>query len=63
MLLAITGAEEIIRQSGVVLGIIGMPRSAFDTMLRPLPSAVEGKSKASMLVDKRHLLLLSPKNT
>ncbi|KAG6459898.1 hypothetical protein O3G_MSEX011669 [Manduca sexta] len=49
MLIAIAGEEEIFKEMGVVLGLIGLPRSAFDTMLRPLPTATEtGKSKASM---------------
>ncbi|XP_028032830.1 protein phosphatase 1 regulatory subunit 36-like [Bombyx mandarina] len=48
LLLTIAGPEENFTESGIVLGIIGLPRSAFDTMLRPLPTATEGKSKASM---------------
>ncbi|XP_075972436.1 protein phosphatase 1 regulatory subunit 36-like [Anticarsia gemmatalis] len=47
--LAVAGKEEYLLKSMVVLGIIGMPRSSFDTMLRPLPQATtEGKSKASV---------------
>ncbi|XP_053600343.1 protein phosphatase 1 regulatory subunit 36-like isoform X1 [Plodia interpunctella] len=47
---AVAGDEESLSTMGVVLGIIGMPRSAFDTMLRPLPTAgVEtGKSAKSV---------------
>lgn len=52
LLLTIAGPEENFTESGIVLGIIGLPRSAFDTMLRPLPTATEGKSKASMFVKK-----------
>ncbi|CAH2269260.1 jg19217 [Pararge aegeria aegeria] len=45
----LAGPEDTFGKFGVVLGIIGMPRASYDTMLRPLPSAnVEGKSKASM---------------
>ncbi|KPJ16919.1 Uncharacterized protein C14orf50 [Papilio machaon] len=47
---AVAGPEESLAEFGIVLGILGMPRSIFDTMLRPLPSAAEGKSKASMSV-------------
>ncbi|XP_013185512.1 protein phosphatase 1 regulatory subunit 36-like [Amyelois transitella] len=46
---AVAGDEENLANMGVVLGIIGMPRAAFDTMLRPLPTAGETqKSKASV---------------
>lgn len=51
MMHAVAGSEENLTKLGVVLGIIGMSRSAFDTMLRPLPTGTDtGKSKASMLV-------------
>ncbi|CAH0721726.1 unnamed protein product, partial [Brenthis ino] len=50
MMHAVAGPEEKLSELGIVLGIIGMPRSAFDTMLRPLPTASEtGKSKASVM--------------
>ncbi|CAF4936864.1 unnamed protein product [Pieris macdunnoughi] len=45
---AVSGPEERLRELGIVLGIIGMHRSSFDTMLKPLPTASEGKSKASV---------------
>ncbi|XP_050342113.1 protein phosphatase 1 regulatory subunit 36-like [Nymphalis io] len=46
---AVAGPEEKLSELGIALGIIGMSRSAFDTMLRPLPTASEtGKSKASV---------------
>ncbi|XP_053600345.1 protein phosphatase 1 regulatory subunit 36-like isoform X3 [Plodia interpunctella] len=46
---AIVGDEENLCNMGVVLGIIGMPRGGFDTMLRPIPVASEtAKSKASV---------------
>ncbi|XP_046979003.1 protein phosphatase 1 regulatory subunit 36-like [Vanessa cardui] len=46
---AVAGPEEKLSELGIALGIIGMPRSTFDTMLRPLPTASEtGKSKASV---------------
>ncbi|XP_045763420.1 protein phosphatase 1 regulatory subunit 36-like [Maniola jurtina] len=49
MLHAIAGSEENFSNLGIVLGIIGLQRSTFDTMLRPLPTATaEGKSKASV---------------
>lgn len=49
MLQAVAGPEEKLQELGVVVGILGMPRSCFDTMLRPLPTGGEGgKSKASM---------------
>lgn len=49
MMHAVAGPEEKLSELGIVLGIIGMPRSTFDTMLRPLPTGGEtGKSKASM---------------
>ncbi|KAL0839563.1 hypothetical protein ABMA28_016256 [Loxostege sticticalis] len=48
MLQAIAGPEDKLVELGVVVGILGMPRSAFDTMLRPLPTGGEGKSKASI---------------
>nr|XP_034825779.1 uncharacterized protein LOC117983358 isoform X3 [Maniola hyperantus] len=50
MLHAIAGSEENFSNLGIVLGIIGLQRSTFDTMLRPLPTATggEGKSKASI---------------
>lgn len=47
---AVAGPEESLAEFGIVLGILGLPRSIFDTMLRPLPAVTEGKSKASMLV-------------
>jgi hypothetical protein len=51
MLQAIAGPEEKLLDLGISVGILGMPRSAFDTMLRPLPTSTDiGKSKASMLV-------------
>ncbi|CAH0397451.1 unnamed protein product [Chilo suppressalis] len=53
MLQAVAGPEEKLSELGVVVGILGMPRSAFDTMLRPLPTAVE-KSKASMSSTSGH---------
>lgn len=49
--MAIAGPEETLNESGTVLGIIGLPKSAFDTMLKPLPLAStgeSGKSKGSM---------------
>lgn len=56
MLLAIAGPEEILTEVGVVLGLIGLPRSMFDTMLRPLPTPSEGgKSKGSMLVNMLYM--------
>ncbi|XP_013134589.1 PREDICTED: uncharacterized protein LOC106100312 [Papilio polytes] len=45
---AVAGPEESLAEFGIVLGILGLPRSIFDTMLRPLPAVTEGKSKASM---------------
>lgn len=50
MLQAVSGPEENLRNLGVVLGIVGMPRAVFDTMLKPLPVPMEttSKSKASM---------------
>ncbi|XP_072941809.1 protein phosphatase 1 regulatory subunit 36-like isoform X2 [Epargyreus clarus] len=49
MMHAVAGSEENLTKLGVVLGIIGMSRTAFDTMLRPLPTGTDtGKSKASM---------------
>ncbi|XP_052751724.1 uncharacterized protein LOC113523515 isoform X2 [Galleria mellonella] len=49
MLQAVAGPEDKLKELGVVVGILGMPRSAFDTMLRPLPTVSEGgKSRASM---------------
>lgn len=45
---AIAGPEEKLNELGIPLGIIGKPRSAFDTMLRPVPTAGDGKSKPSM---------------
>ncbi|CAG4940757.1 unnamed protein product [Colias eurytheme] len=46
---AVAGPEERLVELGIVLGIIGMHRSAFDTMLKPLPTSTEiGKSKASV---------------
>ncbi|KAL4708782.1 hypothetical protein ACJJTC_011746 [Scirpophaga incertulas] len=49
MLQAIAGPEEDLQKQGIVVGILGMRRSVFDTMLRPLPVASEtAKSKASM---------------
>ncbi|XP_052738073.1 protein phosphatase 1 regulatory subunit 36-like [Bicyclus anynana] len=49
MMESLAGPEENFSKLGIVLGILGMPRSIYDTMLRPLPTATtEGKSKASI---------------
>ncbi|KAI8440219.1 hypothetical protein MSG28_001599 [Choristoneura fumiferana] len=45
---AVAGPEEKLNELGIPLGIIGKPRTAFDTMLRPVPTAGDGKSKPSM---------------
>ncbi|KAI8440218.1 hypothetical protein MSG28_001598 [Choristoneura fumiferana] len=42
---AVAGPEEKLNELGIPLGIIGKPRTAFDTMLRPVPTAGDGKSK------------------
>ncbi|XP_026747135.1 uncharacterized protein LOC113508356 isoform X2 [Trichoplusia ni] len=51
---AVSGPEEILMESHFTLGIIGMPRSGFDTMLRPVTVSVETKSKASMSSHSGH---------
>ncbi|XP_059060151.1 uncharacterized protein LOC131853309 [Achroia grisella] len=49
MLQAVAGPEDKLKELDIVVGILGMPRSLFDTMLRPLPVISEGgKSRASM---------------
>ncbi|CAB3224903.1 unnamed protein product [Arctia plantaginis] len=45
---AVAGAEDVLSDLNVVLGIIGLSRSHFDTMLRPLPTGSDAKSKGSM---------------
>lgn len=47
---AVAGPEDVLCDRNVVLGIIGLSRSHFDTMLRPLPTSSDAKSKGSMLV-------------
>ncbi|KAH9640978.1 hypothetical protein HF086_015074 [Spodoptera exigua] len=46
--MVVAGTEETLEASGYTLGIIGLPRSHFDTMLRPLPPPCDLKSKSSM---------------
>nr|XP_032512115.1 protein phosphatase 1 regulatory subunit 36-like [Danaus plexippus plexippus] len=49
MLQAVAGPEENLSELGIVLGIIGMPRNVFDTMLRPIPTGGDtSKSRASV---------------
>ncbi|CAK1578357.1 unnamed protein product [Parnassius mnemosyne] len=49
MMQTIAGPEESLVELGIVLGIIGLSRSKFDTMLRPLPTVTDtAKSKVSM---------------
>lgn len=51
MLQAVAGPEENLSELGIVLGIIGMPRNVFDTMLRPIPTGGDtSKSRASVYV-------------
>ncbi|XP_050671292.1 protein phosphatase 1 regulatory subunit 36-like isoform X2 [Leptidea sinapis] len=46
---AVASSEETLSQLGIVIGIVGLPRSTFDTMLRPLPTSTESaKSKGSV---------------
>ncbi|KAF9412886.1 hypothetical protein HW555_008732, partial [Spodoptera exigua] len=45
--MVVAGTEETLMASGYTLGIIGLPRSHFDTMLRPLPPPCDLKSKSS----------------
>ncbi|XP_073967324.1 protein phosphatase 1 regulatory subunit 36-like [Choristoneura fumiferana] len=47
---AVAGPEEKLNELGIPLGIIGKPRTAFDTMLRPVPTAGDGKSKLLCLL-------------
>lgn len=49
MHLAIAGPEEELGQLGVAIGILGMPRSKFDTMLHFL-SLPDSVAKSNMLV-------------
>ncbi|XP_047989800.1 protein phosphatase 1 regulatory subunit 36-like isoform X2 [Leguminivora glycinivorella] len=44
----VAGPEEKYSTLGVSLGIVGMPRTSFDTMLKPLPTAEDAKSKKSL---------------
>lgn len=52
--LAVAGPEEDMAAEGIIVGVIGMSRTRFDSMLRPLPqtpTATDGRSKSTMLVD------------
>ncbi|CAH0628890.1 unnamed protein product [Chrysodeixis includens] len=52
--IAIASPEETLMESQFSLGIIGMPRTGFDTMLRPIVISTETKSKASMSSHSGH---------
>lgn len=41
------GPEEKLAEQGITLGIIGMPRNRFDTMLNLIPTGTDTKSKLS----------------
>lgn len=44
--IAVAESEEKFNDAGVTLGIFSMPRSMFDTMLRPIPTGGDSKSKS-----------------
>ncbi|XP_021184641.3 uncharacterized protein LOC110372339 [Helicoverpa armigera] len=51
--LAVAGPEEQMATESVIIGIIGMPRARFDTMLRILPTLTpEQKSKSTVLMSR-----------
>ncbi|PZC82030.1 uncharacterized protein LOC110372350 [Helicoverpa armigera] len=52
--LLVSGPEESMMESAVTLGIIGLPRTQFDTMLRPISLSTEAKSKASIASQSAH---------
>ncbi|XP_068628072.1 protein phosphatase 1 regulatory subunit 36-like [Battus philenor] len=64
MMQAVAGPEETLSELGIVLGIIGAPRSSFDTMLKPLPTgSSKSKSKASMSSTSTYSASPSSKST
>ncbi|XP_035431509.2 protein phosphatase 1 regulatory subunit 36 isoform X2 [Spodoptera frugiperda] len=50
--LVVSGPEEKLLESNMSVGLIGMPRSLFDIMLRPIVGQTTEKSKASVMSAK-----------
>ncbi|XP_022829588.1 protein phosphatase 1 regulatory subunit 36-like [Spodoptera litura] len=50
--LVVSGSEEKLLESNISVGLIGMPRALFDTMLRPIVGQTTEKSKASVMSSK-----------